>query len=137
MIQIIYGAFTAGLKAGHFWNSYPLINGEYFPEGIFRLSTFWHNLLYDSKTIQIIHRNLGLLYILSVFIFSYKMFSNNQNSVVYYNLVVMIVVIFLQFILGILTLITGASIFLALFHQLFAIISFLSLLKLKHSLRYN
>src|SRR5258705_2960037 len=31
ILQIIYGAFVAGLKAGYVYNTFPLMEGKFFP----------------------------------------------------------------------------------------------------------
>jgi len=137
VLQIIYGAFTAGLKAGQFWNTYPLANGVFFPDSIFSLKPFWRNLLYHNETIQIIHRNLPILVVLLMFSFSYKINFESLNNSLYKNIIIMNLVLFFQFILGILTLITKVSLVLAITHQFFAVILFMSVLKTKHSLKYG
>ena len=35
LLQIIYGAFTAGLQAGYGWNTFPKMAGQWIPEGLF------------------------------------------------------------------------------------------------------
>jgi len=135
LLQIVYGAFTSGLKAGDFWNTYPLVNGKYFPDGMFNLIPFWNNFINDDKTIQIIHRNLGVILVFLISIFCYKI-SRESNETIYMNIVLLSVIVFIQFMLGILTLITNSSLIVALTHQFLAVLLFLSLLKIKYYLNY-
>ena len=135
-LQIIYGAFNAGLKAGHFWNEYPLINGHYFPSGILK-GDFLYDFIYNNKMIQVIHRNLALVIIFLISFFSYSIISNIKNNFIYNNVMYLILIIFLQFILGVLTLISKSSIIFAITHQFLAVLTVMSILKLKHSLRYS
>ena len=137
VLQFIYGAFSAGLKAGHFWNEYPFINGSYFPPKILEYEPIWYNFIYNSKTIQIVHRNLAVLVVLLISVFSFLFLSVNKNSTIYNNIISLNLIIFLQFVLGVLTLISGSSIVFALVHQFFAVLTILLILKLKHSLRYT
>ena len=137
VVQIIYGAFTAGLKAGQFWNTYPIINGVVFPESVFSLKPFWKNFLYHNETIQIIHRNLPIVITILMIVFSYKINRESLNNTLYSNIIIMNLFLFFQFILGILTLITKVSIVLAISHQFLAIVLFVSILKTKHSLRFR
>jgi cytochrome c oxidase assembly protein subunit 15 len=52
-LQIVYGAFMAGAKAGYLFSSFPDMNGEYFPS-----SANWHS---DPVGIHFVHRSLGWL----------------------------------------------------------------------------
>ena len=45
MLQIIYGAFTAGLKAGYGWNTFPKMAGQWIPDGLLPISPWWKNFL--------------------------------------------------------------------------------------------
>ena len=135
-LQIIYGAFSAGLKAGHFWNEYPLINGYYFPPNIFK-GEFLQDFIYNSKVIQIIHRNLALLVVALISFFSYSVSLNVKEILIYNNVIYLILIIFLQFILGVLTLVSGSSVVFAILHQFLAVLVVLSILKIKHSLRFT
>ena len=40
VIQIIYGAFTAGLKAGYGYNTYPTMSGEWLPIAALQMIPF-------------------------------------------------------------------------------------------------
>ena len=135
-LQIIYGAFSAGLKAGHFWNEYPFINGYYFPRNIFEGESFLTNIIYNPKVVQLIHRNLALVVISLIYLFSYTVIFSSKEVSIYNNIVYLNLIIFLQFILGILTLVSGSSIVFAITHQFFAVLTVLAILKLKHSLRF-
>ena len=41
VVQIIYGAFSAGLDSGKFWNTFPLIEGRIIPDNLL-------NIVYNS-----------------------------------------------------------------------------------------
>ena len=135
-IQIMYGAFTAALKAGLFWNTYPLINGYYIPPESFQLKPFWLNLFYDEKNFQIIHRNLSILLFSVIGFFCYQI-KENFNKINFQIIQYLVLTICCQFILGVLTLVSETALIIALFHQFLALILLLVLIKVKHSLRYN
>ena len=59
ILQIIYGAFTAGLKAGYGWNTFPKMGGQWIPEGLLPLVPWWRNFFEHQMTVQFIHRCLG------------------------------------------------------------------------------
>src|SRR5690606_5011128 len=60
-IQIVYGAFVAGLKAGIGYNTFPLMNGAWFPKQIMFLSPAIINFLEHPPGVQFVHRMLGFL----------------------------------------------------------------------------
>ncbi|MCB1321748.1 MAG: COX15/CtaA family protein, partial [Leptospiraceae bacterium] len=59
LFQILYGAFVAGLKAGYHFNTFPLMNGKWIPDGLVDAGTIWHNLVERPLTVQFIHRILA------------------------------------------------------------------------------
>lgn len=65
-LQIIYGAFVAGLKAGHAFNTFPLMAGALVPSNLWEFSPTWVNVVENPATVQWIHRMLGW----TVFIFT-------------------------------------------------------------------
>ncbi|MGB0166485.1 MAG: COX15/CtaA family protein [Luteibaculum sp.] len=60
-LQIIYGAFVAGMDAGLMYNTWPLMNGSFVPENFAPFEGAWNNLTNHKDTIQFIHRNFALL----------------------------------------------------------------------------
>jgi heme a synthase len=68
VVQIILGAFVAGLKAGFSYNTYPLMNGEIFPSHIIQSLT-WLNFLENGATVQFIHRWVAVAVLLLVLYF--------------------------------------------------------------------
>lgn len=61
VLQITTGAFVAGLKAGFHTNTFPTMNGEYFPASLWRLEPIWLNLFENPMTVQFTHRWLGIV----------------------------------------------------------------------------
>jgi cytochrome c oxidase assembly protein subunit 15 len=61
MLQITYGAFTAGLRAGGMFNTFPLMGESLVPPGVGTLSPVWTNLTQNPITVQLIHRLLAWL----------------------------------------------------------------------------
>jgi cytochrome c oxidase assembly protein subunit 15 len=56
LIQLFFGALTAGLRAGHVASDWPLMQGSFFPEGIDWSNGPIHAVLYDPFLIHFIHR---------------------------------------------------------------------------------
>ena len=119
-IQICIGAFVSGMDAGKIYNSWPLMGNSYFPNdnnivNLFKLSAFS-----DPSLVQFIHRNLA--YIIGVFyIFILYKIYKNKIDYLYKSINTIGCFIILQIILGILTLLYGAQIYIASMHQISSI----------------
>ena len=119
-LQIIIGAFVSGMDAGKIYNSWPLMGETYFPndnsiENLFRLSAF-----NDPSLVQFIHRNLAYL-IFFFYIFLFFMVYKKKLKSLYTSIKIVGLFILLQIILGIITILHGAHIYIASMHQISSI----------------
>lgn len=64
-LQLIFGAFMAGLKAAATAPTWPDINGMIVPEGIFENNGFLHNIINSKIGVHFIHRSLA--YVITLF----------------------------------------------------------------------
>jgi cytochrome c oxidase assembly protein subunit 15 len=55
-VQLMFGAFTAGLNAGYVSNTWPLMNDHLFPEGVTGQGSLWATLSSDPYLVHFIHR---------------------------------------------------------------------------------
>ena len=120
IIQIIYGAFVAGLNAGIGFNSWPKMNGEWIPEAVYSLDPLWKNFLESPYGIQFIHRTLALIIVSFVIYIWYKGREIQHNRLQRKSLNILLSVVILQTVIGIFTLILIVPISLALTHQIIA-----------------
>lgn len=51
------GGMVAGLRAGAAYNTFPLMNGHLVPPEILMLEPWWQNFLYNTATVQFVHRS--------------------------------------------------------------------------------
>jgi cytochrome c oxidase assembly protein subunit 15 len=121
-VQVFYGCLTSGLKAGIGYNTYPLMNGQFFPEGGLFFSPIVINFLENPATVQWTHRWLGITVaaLLALCILSFlksKAWYQLKNS-----FAVFLGVILIQVSLGILNIIYIVPVPLAALHQLVAAI---------------
>ena len=119
VIQISYGGMTAGLKAGHVSDTWPLMFGKIIPPNLFGS---WINLLEVPQTIVFIHRWfawLGLVAVVYVFWQAKKL---NYPADILNGLRWLILVVALQITLGVLTILSYVNIIVALLHQANAIL---------------
>lgn len=55
-LQIVLGAFVAGLGAGHAYNTWPLMEGRFIPHGLRLMRPVWLNPFENAVTVQFDHR---------------------------------------------------------------------------------
>ncbi|WP_232313695.1 COX15/CtaA family protein [Sphingobium sp. TCM1] len=55
-VQLLFGAFTAGLDAGYVSSTWPLMNDYLVPDGISWMGSFWSTLSSDPYLVHFIHR---------------------------------------------------------------------------------
>jgi heme a synthase len=116
-IQIILGAFVSGLDAGKIYQTWPLMNGGYFPDDI-----LFNNYLNFNKPsfVQFIHRNIAyVIFFLSIYV-GFSIFKKKQTFL-YNNFLFYFLIILVQIMLGILVLVSGVNIYLASMHQISSI----------------
>ena len=125
IFQIILGVFLAGLNGGLLYNSWPDMNGAFFPSDIIRTDLYNIDSLNNSSVIQFYHRIVAYILIIFIIILNFFFYS---KKIQYLPIIVLNVAILFQIVLGILTLITGVKIYYASLHQLgsvFVLTSFL------------
>ena len=118
--QIVVGAFVSGMDAGQIYNSWPLMGSSYFPDdnkiiNIFKLSAFS-----DPSLVQFMHRNLAYLILIFYFFILFKIYKQKLINL-FLSIKIVGFFLFVQILLGILTLIYGAQIYIASMHQLSSI----------------
>ena len=119
-IQIIYGAFVAGLDAGLVHNTWPLMDGHLIHPATFGADSLISNLTENKSGVQFVHRTLGIVvFCLGLFLFSRSRhaFTQTQKNA----LTTVAAVVILQFILGVVTLMAGVPLLIAVLHQLGAL----------------
>ena len=122
IIQIIYGAFVAGLDAGKVYNSWPKMNNDWIAESVYSMTPLWSNFVNGIAGVQFIHRTFAFVVLfLIVYIFyrsrKIQLIQIEKNAI---NL--LLITVFFQMVLGIITLVLGVPIWLGVIHQLGAFI---------------
>ena len=134
-LQIIYGAFTAGLKAGFGYNTFPKMMDHWIAPEAWGLTPFWMNLLANPAMVQFIHRSIGWCVLVSI-VGLYVGVSRNFSvgSVERRAAHWLLLAVFIQFSLGVSTLVLAVPIPLAVLHQMWACVVLLSCLRMNHIL---
>lgn len=117
ILQIIYGAFLAGLKGGYAYNTFPKMGNAWLPKEVFSQTPFWRNLLAWSPGVQFIHRILGYIVLVLVTWFYVKTRRQTLSILQQKISLSLLIIVLCQFTLGLCTLIFNVPITLAVLHQ--------------------
>ena len=119
VIQIILGAFLSGLDGGLIYNSWPDMNGSFFPNDV-KFSDVINSQLFNNPSIvQFLHRITAYLLLFSI-IFLNLIYIKKKYAIK--NILYFDIAILIQIFLGIITLISGVEIKYASLHQLGSIL---------------
>ncbi len=111
-VQLLFGAYTAGLNAGYVSNTWPLMNDYFFPGGIEWSSGLWAALNNDPYLIHFIHRWWAWVVVGFLVILARKVRSIDRRASIAIH-----TAFGSQILLGIATVMTGINIHLAVLHQ--------------------
>ncbi len=124
VLQIIYGAFVAGLDAGWIHNHWPMMSeGKLIHETVFiEQNPIYKNFIEGKSGVQFVHRTLAYFVVFLILVLWKKsrqlVRTVNQNKGIY-GLLIMVAV---QFVLGVLTLLLQVPVWLGVAHQVGAFI---------------
>ncbi|MBL7923130.1 MAG: COX15/CtaA family protein [Bacteroidia bacterium] len=138
-VQIIYGAFVAGTRAGMVYNTWPRMGDEWVPvsmgfaygkEGI-------SSLINNLASIQFIHRMLAYLITAFILVFTVKILKESLTGSQRKALYFLLFGVFAQVLLGIFTLLFQVPLWLGVAHQALAFFLFAGVIYLLHRLKYD
>lgn len=129
-LQIILGAFTAGLDAGYAFSSWPLMGDAFFPGGAPMLDPAWRNVIDNPVVVQFVHRWFAFAAAAGVVWLAFA--ARRRGAVNAWGAVILLVG--LQILLGIATLLTGVEITIAVAHQVNAAILLIAVVTAAHAL---
>lgn len=122
IIQIIYGGFVAGLNAGLIHNHWPMMSeGKFIHETVYmEQPTLLKNLTEGKSGVQFVHRTMAYVVvglILFLYFKSRKFVLTAQQKT---GTNVLVAFVFVQFLLGVFTLLFHVPLWLGLVHQIMA-----------------
>ena len=106
LLQIAAGGFVAGLDAGMGYNTWPLMEGQLIPSGLY---SSWRDAFENAMTVQFNHR--ALAYVIAVLVAGYAYVIRTREAVL------ILVVVLLQIGFGVWTLLWQVPLWLGLAHQ--------------------
>ena len=119
-VQILIGALVAGIDAGRNYTDWPLMAGGLTPPGMWALEPVWRNLFENDGTVQFIHRLVGYVIVgLAIGVW----FAARRTARVATRRAFdwVLVAIFAQMVLGIVTVMHSSPWYIAIWHQLGAV----------------
>jgi cytochrome c oxidase assembly protein subunit 15 len=124
IIQIIYGGFVAGLNAGLVHNHWPLMSdGQFFHESItIEQSTLLKSFTEGRSGVQFIHRTFAYVVVFMMMMLYFKSKKNRLNRIQKKGVKSLILIVFIQFALGVFTILFHVPLWLGLAHQLVAFV---------------
>lgn len=139
ILQLIYGAFMAGLHAATAAPTWPRINGQWIPDTINNLSPGWKNFIDNKITIQFIHRAFAYILLIIVFGWGYRAFKLNGTILFRKTRFVPVLLILMQVILGIATVILSPYgnnlVWFGVAHQLVAMLFLITIIFMLYIIR--
>jgi cytochrome c oxidase assembly protein subunit 15 len=112
-VQMLFGAYVAGLDAGYAFNTWPMMGSEWFPADTPMLEPFLRNYVDNPIVVQFIHRWVAFAVAVMVLLLAFEAWSRNLRS----EAVAVVAAVFVQILIGILTLLTGVDLWIAVAHQ--------------------
>ncbi len=112
-IQLLFGAWVAGLNAGYVANTWPLMNDRLFPDGVDTAKGVFYALVNDPYLTHFVHRWWAWVAVLALVLLSRRV----KKAGVCGASTAIHSAFGLQIILGIATVMTGVNIVLAVSHQ--------------------
>ena len=132
---IVAGGLVAGTHAGFDYNSFPLMDGRWVPEGYARLQPFIRNLTENIAAVQFDHRVLATLSTVAAALTLAVGLAAHQARPVRLASFALGATVLAQYALGVATLLLVVPVWLAAAHQANGVLALTAALALLHALR--
>lgn len=129
--QMFLGAFVAGLRAGRTFNTWPLMDGKFFPDGYFASAPGFSDLFETMAAVQFNHR-IGAYLLAAGAVWFYLA---ARKSALEARARLVLAAIGLQIVVGVWTVLAATPISLGLAHQAGAMLVFAAALYAAHEAR--
>jgi cytochrome c oxidase assembly protein subunit 15 len=116
-LQVILGALVAGMKAGMAYNTWPLMDGQWIPTGLFVMRPWYANFFENAMTVQFDHRVMAYLVFVAVLWQLWRVHRESHGAHVRNSATVLAAAVLAQVALGIWTLLAQVPLPLGLVHQ--------------------
>ena len=143
--QLLFGALMAGHKAANVAPTWPAINGDWFPESLFKQSPLLMNFIDNKITVQFVHRLLAYLLFILTIIWTVKAYRSPVTTISFKKRRWLpFFMVFIQIVLGIITVLSSTQIvankwgifeWFAQFHQITGMLFLLSMIYMLYLVR--
>ncbi len=134
-VQIVLGAFVAGTNAGFSYNTFPLMEGAFIPDGIGELQPWWLNLFENTLTVQFDHRMWAYMVVVLTVALVMQTARYLPDAVAMRAAWWVMAAVVAQFVLGVATLLAVVPVPLGALHQAGAVIVLALVLRFLYLLR--
>ena len=135
-VMALSGALVAGIRAGSAYNTFPLMNGEVWPEDIMSIEPWYLNFVNNMTTVQFDHRAIAWMLAIVVPVFWWRVRASlDAPPGARSGADLLLALLVLQVTLGISTLLLRVPVPLAAAHQAGAMLLFAGSLNVAHALR--
>ncbi len=129
-LQLMFGAYVAGLDAGYAFNSWPRMGDEWFPSGAPMLEPFIANFVDNPVVVQFVHRWLAWGVAAAASALAVLAWSRGAFG----PAIAVVVAVTVQILLGIATLLSGVELWIAVAHQAMAAVLLATFVVAAHAL---
>lgn len=121
-VQMLLGAFMAGLDAGRAFNTWPSYAGRWLPAGLFDLSPWWRNYFENHAMVHFQHRTVGYFVAIVAILMLWRLKNAGRPARVASIHVAALIAV--QVTLGVVTVLTSVALPVAALHQICALALF-------------
>ncbi len=128
VMTILAGGFVAGTRAGFAFNTFPLMHGRLVPEAYAALTPWWLNLFENVAAVQFNHRLLATVSLLLAAVTAWLAYRVPLLAPVRIIAYLCLLLLVLQYTLGVLTLLNHVPVSLGAVHQGTAVLALTAVL---------
>ncbi len=133
--MVVTGGLVAGVRAGLAYNTFPLMNGKFFPLESFLMEPLWMNFFWNMAAVQFDHRFGAWVLAALVPIFWLRAVFGSIDTRTRIAATLLLLMFAAQATLGIYTVLLRVPIWLAALHQCGAVLLFAAAINANHALR--
>jgi len=137
VLQIIWGAYIAGLNAGKVYNAWPKMGEKWIADGVTAMQPWYLNFVEGLAGVQFIHRYLAYLVVGLILFLFWKAKKMQLSSSQKWGVNSLVIAVSVQFVLGVVTLLYAVPVSLGLLHQLGAFVLLGSVIYSLHRFRFS
>jgi cytochrome c oxidase assembly protein subunit 15 len=134
-LQILLGALVAGIDAGRGYVDWPLMQGQVLPDESFEMTPLWANFFENPALVQFLHRMLGYLVLAFAIVFVMRCGRSGHAATRTLGRWTAVAILG-QVVAGIVTVMHGSPLEIAITHQAGALIVVAVLMRAKFEIAY-